>query len=322
MEKREEKQVKKIKGGNLLLDIFNLISQGKNQHIISQELNISKQRVNYYFTKLKQQNSIQKKGYGVWEVKTSQTLPQVAKTRGHAFMWKIRLPKEIIGHNFKSLLDRKQVKYRLIGISKTPSILIKGKKVWLGKKNIIIYDLESYIGINAIDTRKYAVSRLLEVLKTLEKQLELNFKPYEFQVARHHYSLIKNCLAIQCNKSGQKIEVYNSKGYWFIIDNSFNLNEAETIHPETALIDSIGIQKYFNEHKDTKFEVTPKFVLNMMNGIQQNQLTFAENMESHIEAIQNLSKQVKRLSRVFKSTIVENKKLKLGNQKQLKEFGV
>ena len=74
------------------------------------------------------------------------------------------------------------------------------------------------------------------------------------------------------------------------------------------------MQKWWNENKETNFEVTPKFILNTMNGIQQNQLIFAENMKSHIEAIKTLSKEVNGLGKAIGGIKKENIKLKLGKQ--------
>jgi DNA-binding transcriptional ArsR family regulator len=290
-----------------LLDIYNFIKEGYNPSQISKRLEISKQVLNYYLSSLKKKNFIEKVGYGVWkayelkEVKKINlgSLKEVKKVRGHAFVWKIRIPKKI---DWKSALEMKGVKYQLVN-KNTPRIMINGKKIWLGKENVVIYDLESYLGQNAVETRKYAIYNLLSVLKALESKLGVYLNSddrYTITISRQHFSLIKNCLAIQCNKEGKKIQVSNDNGMWFIIDNSYNLDEAETISPKDALKDSMGLQRYFNEHKETDFQVTPKFILTTMNGIQKNQLIFAENMKSHIDAIQTLSNKVKELSEVIK----------------------
>jgi len=320
-------EVKENTQVDILLDILNLLRTNKSPSEIKESLGISKQLLYYHLRRLKQQGLVDKVGYGVWEVKSkvSTKVATSSEVRGHAFMWKVKSRSKV---NYIKILESKGINYNKIKLG-CPSILFNDRKIWLGKENIIIFEPESFIGSSAVDTRKYAVLRLIEVLQALEKELGINLRPYEFKVARHHYSLIKNCLAQQVNKAGQKIEVYNENGMWFLIDNSYNLNEAETIHNKSALIDSIGIQKYFNEHKETKFEVTPKFIMSGLSEqikvasmIQQNQLVFAQNMESHIEAIQTLSKQVKRLSRVFKSTLIENRKLRLGSQKILGDWGI
>jgi len=307
-----------------LLDIYNSIKLGKNPTQISKDLSISKQALNYYLSSLKTLGYIQKIGYGVWKANNILEVKEVKKdkldnstskkVRGHAFVWKIRLNKK---YDWKVLLEKKGLKYILVNKG-TPRIMIKDKKVWLGQKSIVIFDLESYFGANSIETRKYAVNRLLEIVSLLEREIGvyLNRDKISFKVSRQHYSLIKNCLAIQCNQEGKRINVSNDTGLWFTIDNSYNLDEAETLHPKTALIDSIGIQKYFNEHKETNFEVTPKFILNTMakQNLQLGQ--FTEQIKSHLKLINEYRKE--NIS-WRKNQVVKIEK-ELNNQKRLSDF--
>jgi len=234
-------------------------------------------------------------------------------------MWHIKLPKAI--RVWDKILKNKKIPYKLINSNHTFQIYFRDNKIWLSKNSIIIYDINSYFGNNAVGSRKLAFFALRSLLNALESKLGIDIKynnNYIAKVSRQHYSLIKNCLAIQCNDEGKKINVYNEKGIWFTIDNSFNLDEAETIHPETSLTDSLGIQKYFNEHKETKFEVTPKYVLKVMNGIQQNQIVFDKNMMSHLKILNKLSKAVDQLTTAVKK---QNIRSKLGEeQKTLSQY--
>lgn len=47
--------------------ILELIRSGKNPAFISKELGVSKQRMNYYLSRLKEQGCIEKVNYGVWK---------------------------------------------------------------------------------------------------------------------------------------------------------------------------------------------------------------------------------------------------------------
>ena len=317
-----KKEVKKL----FELDIINYLKAGLSPVKISNKLNISMPNLSYYLKTLKEQGKIIKVGYGTWEVKEVKIMTKDTTTlkpkevRGHAFIWKIKIPNEMKGYN---KLTNLKVKYKLVGIKQTPSILILNKKVWLGNNNIIIFDSNSYLGTNAVESRKYAVSRLLTIIQALERELGINLKTeegYIFKPSREHYSLIKNSLAHQYNQEGKKLLIKFHSETWFLIDNSYNLDEAETIHKDTALLDNLGVQKFFNELKELNFEATPKETWKAINQVTNNQLIFAENMKSHIEAIQSLSYQVKRLGKIMNNTIKENKKLKLGKQKTLYEF--
>lgn len=282
----------------LYLDIIDSIKKGLNPSKISIKLNISLPNLSYYLSSLKREGVIRKAGYGVWEIIPSgelkinslHTTERLKENRGHAFIWKVK-PKT--SFNWTDILNNKLIPYEIKGIAKTPRIIINGKKVWLGKE-ITIYDRNSYFGVNSIESRKFGVWELQESVIAIEKALGIDLSGYQFSCRREHHSIIENSLAIQCDREGKSILVRNESGYWFSIDNSLNLHEAEAIGQD-SLIDALGIQKYFNSHKQTNFKVTPEFVLQSLNGIIQNQDYYSKNMVSHVEAIQTLSQGVKDL---------------------------
>jgi Mn-dependent DtxR family transcriptional regulator len=286
-EVKEVKTFKKeVKKDVLLNIIFVSLKAGKTTKQIRKELNISKQKLQYYLNKLKSENKIKKIGYGVWQT-SKDTVG--SSCRGHGFMWHLKLPQEI--KVWSKILEQKKIPYKLINTGHTYQIYLNNIKLWLSKNSIVIYDIGSYFGYNAVESRKLGFFALRRLLIKLESKLGIRLtKKGQFIIkpSRQHYSLIKNCLAVQCNESGEKINVYNEKGIWFTIDNSFNLEEAETIHPKTALTDSLGIQKYFNEHKETHFEVTPKFVLESLGKMIQVQQMNADNIIKHQKVLDEM----------------------------------
>lgn len=288
----------KVKKGVLLDIIIASIQAGKYPSQIAREQQISKQKVNYYIRKLKDEGMIKKKGYGVWE--TNFYLNQVAKTiRGHAFLWKIKIPKQI---DWKVKIIQSKVQYRQLE-NKVIRIFLNGRKIWLGKKNVIIYEPESFFGRNAPESLKFAIFKLLKSIHQIENKLNVNLRGkdgYSFSIARQHYSLIKNCLAQQCNEKGVKIKVYHKRGLWFLIDNSYNLDEAETVNKDSAISDNIGIQNYFNDHKKHNFKVTPSFLLNGMKKVTDNQMMFAKNIEKHMDILQEMGKTLKKIQHNLK----------------------
>ena len=285
--------------------LLNLLKEGKRPSVISKELNVSKQLISYYIKGLKAKGLVKKVAYGVWKTSkiplkdTRSYLRQVKEVRGHAFVWKLKLDKK---RNWKELLLLRGIPFGLVGFG-TPRIIVNDKKVWLGGKNVIVFDSSSYFGNNAVESRKFAVIRFLRVLDALEERLGVSLKGrfgYVFKPSKSHYSLVKNDLAIQCNEQGIKIRVSYYGETWFLIDNSFNLDEAETVSPKDSLIDNVGIQRYFNSHKATGFKVTPEFVLEVMGGIQANQLVFDKNMASHLEVLDKIGKAVEELRNEIK----------------------
>jgi DNA-binding transcriptional ArsR family regulator len=299
---------------NLNLFVYNQLKAGLRPSKICKQFGLKKTTIQYHLSMLKQAGLIEKIGYGVWEIIKEFEKKEVQKTtrvtsrqlgvnlnlfkqdrvRGHAFQFKINLPELRNWKNREKLFLKKDIKFEPLiigGINRGQKLEFKGRKIWLTNKSIVIYEKSSYLADTSKESQERAIQDMLALMKSLEKHLLANFKTgryYKFRVSRQHYSLVKNALAQQYDKEGNKLQVYNEDGLWFLIDNSYNLHEAETVHPKTSVDDNKKVQDYFNGIK--KFEnYTPQFVVNSMQGIQNNQLVFTQNIESHIKAIQDIS---------------------------------
>ena len=340
------KQVQKsTRTQKLYFTILQYLKDGKNLVQVCSKLGIKKQKLNYYIAKLKQGGFIKKIGYGTWEIlkdldtKQVQITPLVTtpqqgksctcfepgKTRGHAFMFVLKIPELEKWGKRRLFLDKFGLDYTpLKNIGGGESLVLRSKKVHLKSRSIIIYDKASYVSDLARDSKSLAVYEFLSLVNHLENLLKVSFKvqgKYKFKVSREHYSLIKNCLARQYNNEGKKLFVSNDSGLWMLIDNSYNLHELETVKTDEAVPDSEGVRAYFNSHKETNFKVTPEFVLDTMNGIQQNQLIFADNMKSHVKAVQQLGNSTKALNEAVNGLREEVKKPKeKGVREQYKDY--
>jgi len=278
-----------ISNKDFYLSVISMLNQGKNPSSISKQLNIKKQNLNYYISVLKKKGIIKKIGYGTWEVKefNSNTLKKVdRKIRGHAFIWTIKLNKQFDWINLLKVTNYKLVR----GL--TPRIFIDKKKVWFGKKTLTIYETNSFYGKNAIESRKFSVISLVETLEKIEKLLNINLKPYIFNPTREHYALIKNDLAKQCNRRGEKLIVSDLNGKWLWIDDSEGLSELE-VGNTNALVNSLGTQKWWNDMKRTKFEVTPTFLMESLSGLIQTQQMNADNIIKHQKVLDEMLKTLK-----------------------------
>lgn len=286
--------------------ILELLNQGKNPSQISDELNVKRQNIYYYTTTLKELGFIRKEKSGEWIVLNSKrdNLEHAInwkdkKIRGHAFIWTIKPKRK---YDWKLLLEKNNIQYNLVR-GYIPRLMINGKKVWLGKESITVYETKSFYGKNAIESRKYAVYELQETIRKLMTLFGIQFS-YYFKPTREHFGMIKNELARQCNKSGEKIIVRDTlDGNWLWIDDSYSLGELETggkgfTKDRTQL--NMEVQNWYNDHKRHNFKVTPTFLLESINKVTQNQLMFNQNFESHVEAIQTLSSEVKKLKDVIK----------------------
>jgi DNA-binding transcriptional ArsR family regulator len=304
---KEVKEVKQLTSKNdFYFTIFNLLKENKTPSQISKELKLSKQKISYYLRRFKEWGIVEKKGYGVWELKRSKTIDlehaikwSDKKIRGHAFIWKVKTKQ----FNWIELLKSYKINYSLVR-GYTPRIFINNFKVWLGKDSIIIYDNRSFYGKNAIQSRKYAVHGLKSVLEALQKQLHINLGKYLFKPTREHYSMIKNELARQYNDKGDKLIIKDDlDGEWLWIDDSESLNELETggkgITKDRAGL-NLNVQNWYNDMKKTNFEVTPTFLIEAIKGITANQIYMDRNTVKHFEVLENLNKAINELREELK----------------------
>lgn len=333
---RPKRSTNNTRTENLNLSIITLLKSGLRPSKICSKLSITKSALQYHLNILKDQGVIYKVGYGVWEVindpekakKRSTKTPYVAKehvvkkvqedqhqikedsVRAHAFTFTLKVPPDLrnwTNEKRVEYLDKKEIPYKSLGIiGGGQRLMIEGRKTWLTNKSVVIYDTGSYFAERAIEAKSDAVQSFLSIVKKLERLLHVELttgSDYKFKVSRQHYALMKNSLAKQYNSEGKILEVRSESdnSLWFLIDNSFNLYEAETVHPDTAMPDNQKMQNFFNGVKNTG--ITPEFILEAMSGIQGNQAVFAENTESHIEAIRDLSKGTNEFSEAAKELL-------------------
>ena len=326
MEKKNDidfEEVKNKESKNFYLTVYNQIKEGIRPSEICKNFNISKQRLNYYLSSLKRAGCIKKIGYGVWEICGEFNEEKVKETtrltkyqpvnikpdfvRGHAFQFKLKIPKLRNWEKREGILEKKNINFKRLThlLGKGQEIIIKDRKIWLTNKSIIIFEKSSYLTKTAKDASKYAIYDLFELVKSLESTLGANFrinKKYCFKVSRQHYALVKNALAEQYKRDGKKLEVYSEDGLWFVIDNSYNLNEAETVHPKTAVDDNTKVQNFFNGLKTTE-NYTPQIMMKAVTMNAQNLDSYAVHLDAHVKSVRKLGTGVDKLTKVHVQTV-------------------
>lgn len=317
------------RGKNLYLSILWRIKKGDNPTKICNDLNLKKQKVNYYLSTLKKSGCIKKIGYGVWEYIKEFEEKEVQKSvvigknsghtlknqiRGHGFLFKLSLPKNFKNwENRENILKELKIKfdpYYVGGVKRGQRLTAQNTKVALTDKSILINFPESYIRETATLAQKDAIAKFLRVVKSLERILRANFSEfgkYRFRVLRQHYALIKNSLARQYldkEYNNKKLYVYSDRGLWLLIDNSYNLEELETVHKKTAVKDNKKVQDFFNG-LDMVEGFTPQFVLNALAQNNTQLLSYAEQNKEHLKLIQEYRAE----SRANRAESLENRKL-------------
>lgn len=264
---------------------YQLLESGKSiKEIGIEDFNFpektAKQSMNYYISVLKKLKFIEKVGYGTWEIKKKwdqkevdnflkkvkkttriginqlQEVKNIKEVRGHAVQIKLDLPE-----NYKNWENRRKI-FNLIGLKFEDHFIggvLRGEKAEIDSVKIHFYrksivfnlDEKSFFAETAKQSKSYALKEFLKIVKKLERIFNHSplsqFGRYKFKITRQHYALVKNALARQYINEEKKLEVYTARGLWLLIDDSFNLEELETVHKDTADEDNEKVQTFFNE---------------------------------------------------------------------------
>lgn len=111
----------------------------------------------------------------------------------------------------------------------------------LYRKCLVIYSNNSFFGKDAEEADAKSLKYWFKIIHRLQNQFKITLLKDRYtniKVTNSHYANIENDLAIQANKRKQYIRIKaDDNKTWLLTDNSFNLNELETVHPETAYHD-------------------------------------------------------------------------------------
>lgn len=249
-----------MKRGKLLLDtVLKAIKEVKTLKRASKILGVHEKSLIRFVKGLKASGRIKKVGM-IWEIPevTYDGNPPkavVEEVRGHGFLFKAKLSKKLLLSKRQEIVNKAKIPNKIINNHKRPyavSFIFKGYRMRFTEQSILIWQPKelSWYGINALEARNKAIADFKEVIYSLQTMLGFPL-PEKLSIASNHYALIKNELAKQYNKSKEKLYVEDHSGLWLIIDNSWNLDELETVHPKTALENNIIVQQDFNELKET-----------------------------------------------------------------------
>lgn len=291
--------------------ILEEIALGSNPSQICKKYGIVKQTLDYSVNKLKKLGCIEKKGYGVWiYVKEVPKVPKDTKKghsdfkkqiRGHAFIWKIKFYDPII---WGMKLKNSSIKFSMICRGKVFRIIFENRKIWLTKDGMIIYEPIDFMGDSSFQVKGQAVYNMDRIVKKLMKRLKIQEQKYKFTTSREHYGIVRNELAKQYNERKEKMQIRGEDGtVWMWIDDSLSLGELENNEP----VVNRQVQNFWNDNKKHDFGVTPSFILNGFDKTSQaikknaEHLEFhAENMRTHVKAVQDLGAGVKKLTKIIK----------------------
>ena len=294
--------------------VYSYIKEGYSLSQIREKLQLSKQALNKSLTTLKRNNFIKKVGYGCYSIGDKTPLRSKPLTprdtlntshfrftsdtvRAHAFIIKFEIPRDFRNWDKRrEILQSLNIPFKDLGTyGGAQQIEVKGSKVWLTHKSIVLNLKNSFFSDTATDGKSQAISEAMELIRSVESLIKANLGRYRFKVCRNHYALIKNALAKQYDKEGKKLYIADDGGYWFLIDNSFNLHEAETVHPKTAESDNKIIQDFFNDLKLNP--ITPSLLMRASYQNAENLNSYAVHLKAHVESVIDLGKGVRSMNK-------------------------
>ncbi len=139
------------------------------------------------------------------------------------------------------------------------------------------------------------VENLFKVTLIKDRKLSID-------IISQHYAKLNDSLARLYRKEGNKLHITGDDGkVWLIADYSFKTDELEFIHTEKAYDDVNTIVPFLNDVRKHP-EIKVSELKEMIFGVTKNQIMFAENMKSHVKAIQELGAGVKALTKAVKKT--------------------
>lgn len=193
---------------------------------ICKRLNISVQRVNHYIRSLRKKGLL-KSGVSK-NVTTLKPFVSDGIIRLHGEHWRLGI---ICGSDkFDSLFKQSNF------------LVVDSNTVKLSRGSVNVYSGQHFVGDSVELVTRDSMEYWSRFFVRLEYQLGLSLLKSRYENVKRvsaHYARVKDEIAEELEKEGDRIKIFNEDDgkLWFVCDNSFNLHESETVHPETSDVD-------------------------------------------------------------------------------------
>lgn len=160
------------------------------------------------------------------------------------------------GQEFNIKLIYKDKRYKELQ-EKANILTIDGNTIRLYRDSIEVYGTKSFYGDTAHAVTAKAFMYWNRFFSRLEEELKIIIVKHRYQnirLVQAHYAEINNELAKDMEYKADRIRIYTKEDgkLWFLIDNSFNLHEAEAVHPSTSLQDIEAVTEHFNDIRENR----------------------------------------------------------------------
>ncbi len=210
--------------------------------------------------------------------------------------------------------------------------LPKNKLLYIDNNPIRVYNdsLEVYSSENLsfiAEDEQRATSQSFnywnKIFSQIENRLRIIIKKEQYtniSLVKNHYSEVNNELAKDYTEKKVKLRVFCTKDgrLWFELDNSFNLKEAETLHPITAKEDIGKVKTVFNDYRNNPNSYLPSEATGLINALSfnlgevqfnliPNLKSLSINLETHVKVLKGIDKSFRRFNKLLESLELKNK---------------
>ena len=180
-------------------------------------------------------------------------------------------------------------------LKKCNNLFIDGNRVILYKNSIEIYSTQMFFGETAQASTSKSFIYWNYFFTKLENELKIIILKDRYQnikLVNNHYAEIHNEFSKECNINADKIKITTTDDgkLWFLIDNSFNLHEAETVHPQTAKPDIENVTRFFNDIRDKNPPTNTEIMLLLTESLKINKET-ASGLNAVVQTLNSMIQQ-------------------------------
>jgi len=129
---------------------------------------------------------------------------------------------------------------------------VDGNSIKLYNDSLEVYSGRSFWGFDARDSTSQSLKYWIKIFARLENDLNillLKDRSQNIKLVKAHYAEVDSEIAKDYELKNERLSVKAAEDgkLWLIVDNSFNLRELETVHPQTSQNDMVKVQKQVND---------------------------------------------------------------------------
>jgi len=236
------------------------------------------------------------------------------------------------GQEFNIRILWQDSKYQEL-LQKSNTLFLDGNTIRLYKNSIEIYSGQSFYGKSPEEAENKSLEYWNRLLARLEHDFNvglLKSRARNIKIVNQHFARGNSEICDNARANKERIWIYASEDgkLAYITDDSFGFREDETVHPITAKPDRKAVDKQVNDWRINDPPTNSELATNINNFVLGFD-TYGKNILTHINVLNQMAQSqkaqtqaIKQLTKVMKGVLKENKKLKLGSQKELNEWGI